>query len=199
MLGACNTSGPKQRDLQERHQFPSVWGLQLLTNHTPVALEMTGGRYHIYYWTRARWKKDTLLHFKSDGLRAKFARGFMQKDPDVPRLPQQVQHRASRPRCVRSSEWKGLMRLCVGKQCNGTRTSDGNSQVFPFDLGTGSCFFVADAHSGDAGMFAAIVPNSDTALRSEDGGRMPVIALNFGTDEQDYIYIYTYLRKPWNV
>ena len=55
-----------------------------LTNHTPVALEMTGGRYHIYYWTLARLKNDRLLSERAK-LRARFARGFMQQDPDVPR------------------------------------------------------------------------------------------------------------------
>lgn len=56
---------------------------RFLADHTPSALEMTRGRYHVYWWSLFRAKNARLLA-ERDKLRARFRRGFMHQSPDEP-------------------------------------------------------------------------------------------------------------------
>ena len=66
-------------DSQEAEQFNSF-----VTDHTPSALEMTRGRFLVWWHSLFRLKNDRTLSERAK-LRVRYERGHMKYDPDVPR------------------------------------------------------------------------------------------------------------------
>ena len=55
-----------------------------MTEHTPSALEMSRGRYAVYWWALCDLKNMRQLEERVKN-RKRFVRGYMQHNPDVPR------------------------------------------------------------------------------------------------------------------